>query len=59
MGIRTFRKDANDNVKKAQKNGLPEDMAKDAEDKIQKLIDSCIVKIDKHLEGKEKEIMTV
>ena len=59
VGIRTFRKDANDNVKKAQKNGLPEDMAKDAEDKIQKLIDSCIVKIDKHLEGKEKEIMTV
>ena len=59
VGIRTFRKDANDNVKKAQKNGLPEDMAKDAEDKIQKLIDSVVVKIDKHLEAKEKEIMTV
>jgi ribosome recycling factor len=59
VGIRTFRKDANDNVKKAQKNGLPEDMAKDAEDKIQKLIDSYIVKIDKQLEIKEKEIMTV
>jgi ribosome recycling factor len=59
VGIRTFRKDANDNVKKAQKNGLPEDMAKDAEDKIQKLVDSFVVKIDKHLEAKEKEIMTV
>jgi ribosome recycling factor len=59
VGIRTFRKDANDNVKKAQKNGLPEDMAKDAEDKIQKLIDSFVVKIDKHLEAKEKEIMTL
>ena len=59
VGIRTFRKDANDNVKKAQKNGLPEDMAKDAEDKIQKLVDSYVVKIDKHLEAKEKEIMTV
>ncbi len=59
VGIRTFRKDANDNVKKAQKNGLPEDMAKDAEDKIQKLVDSYVVKIDKQLEVKEKEIMTV
>jgi ribosome recycling factor len=59
VGIRTFRKDANDNVKKAQKNGLPEDMAKDAEDKIQKLVDSFAVKIDKHLEAKEKEIMTI
>ncbi|MFM7015417.1 MAG: ribosome recycling factor [Bacteroidota bacterium] len=59
VGIRTFRKDANDNVKKAQKNGLPEDMAKDAEDKIQKIVDSYVVKIDKHLEAKEKEIMTV
>ena len=59
VGIRTFRKDANDKVKQAQKNGLPEDMAKDAEDKIQKLIDSYVVKIDKHLEAKEKKIMTV
>ena len=59
VGIRTFRKDANDKVKQAQKNGLPEDMAKDAEDKIQKLVDSYVVKIDKHLEAKEKEIMTV
>jgi len=59
VGIRTFRKDANDNVKKAQKNGLPEDMAKDAEDKIQKIVDSYVVKIDKQLEIKEKEIMTV
>jgi ribosome recycling factor len=59
VGIRTFRKDANDNVKKAQKNGLPEDLAKDAEDKIQKLVDSFVVKIDKHLEAKEKEIMTL
>lgn len=59
VGIRTFRRDANENVKKAQKAGLPEDLAKDAEDKIQKLVDSYIVKVDKHLETKEKEIMTV
>lgn len=59
VGIRTFRKDANDNIKKAQKNGLPEDMAKDAEDKIQKLVDTFVIKIDKYLEAKEKEIMTV
>jgi ribosome recycling factor len=59
VGIRTLRKDANDNIKKAQKAGLPEDICKDAEDKVQKLTDSFIIKVDKHLEVKEKEIMTV
>jgi ribosome recycling factor len=59
VGIRTLRKDANDNIKKAQKAGLPEDICKDAEDKVQKLTDSFIAKVDKHLEVKEKEIMTV
>lgn len=34
-------------------------MAKDAEDKIQKLVDTFVIKIDKYLEAKEKEIMTV
>lgn len=59
VGIRTLRKDANDSIKKAQKAGLPEDICKDAEDKVQKLTDSFIAKVDKHLEVKEKEIMTV
>jgi ribosome recycling factor len=59
VGIRSARKDANDHIKTEQKNGLPEDMAKDAEDEVQKLTNAYIGKIDKHLEVKEKEIMTV
>lgn len=59
VSIRNLRRDANESIKKAQKNGLPEDMAKDAEAKTQKITDDFISKVDKHLETKEKEIMTV
>jgi len=41
------------------KDGLAEDLAKDAETKIQQITDTYIVKTDKILEIKEKEIMTV
>jgi ribosome recycling factor len=57
--IRNLRRDANELIKKEVKNHLPEDMAKEAEAKIQQLTDSFIQKIEKHLEVKEKEIMTV
>ena len=57
--IRNARKEANDHVKKLQKDGLSEDIAKDAEDDVQKMTDSYIAEVDKHLERKEKEIMTV
>jgi len=59
VGIRTARKDAMEQLKKLQKDGLPEDAAKDGEAKIQTLTDSHVVKVDKHIEQKEKEIMTV
>jgi len=59
VGIRNLRREANDNIKKAQKSGLPEDLAKDGEAKTQKITDDFISKVDKHLEAKEKEIMTV
>jgi ribosome recycling factor len=59
VGIRTLRREANDNIKKAQKSGLPEDLAKDAEGTTQHITDDFIKKVDKHLELKEKEIMTV
>lgn len=59
VSIRNLRRDANENIKKAQKAGLPEDLAKDAEAKTQKITDDYIAKVDKHLEAKEKEIMTV
>lgn len=57
--VRNIRRDANEAIKKLQKDGLPEDQAKAAEGKVQNLTDDSIAKIDKHLEAKEKEIMTV
>ncbi|MFN5182977.1 MAG: ribosome recycling factor [Bacteroidota bacterium] len=59
IGLRSARKEAIDEIKKLQKDGLPEDEAKDAETKIQQLTDNYSTKCDKHLENKEKEILTV
>jgi ribosome recycling factor len=59
VGIRNMRRDTLEHIKKEQKKGLPEDMAKEAEHKVQQTTDSYIQKVDKHLEVKEKEIMTV
>lgn len=59
VGIRNLRKDANEQIKKLQKDGLPEDEAKGAETKIQTMTDNNVAKVDKHVEQKEKEIMTV
>ncbi|MDQ3047327.1 MAG: ribosome recycling factor [Bacteroidota bacterium] len=57
--LRTLRKEANEELKKLQKNGTPEDEVKEGEAKVQTLVDSYVLKCDKHLEIKEKEIMTV
>jgi ribosome recycling factor len=59
IAIRNIRKDAMEGIKGLKKNGLPEDEAKDAETKIQNLTDGTVTKVDKHIEQKEKEIMTV
>jgi ribosome recycling factor len=59
VSIRTARKDANDEVKKLVKAGLPEDEGKEGEAKIQTVTDAFTAKVDKHLEQKEKDIMTV
>lgn len=59
VGLRSARKEAMEEVKALQKKGLPEDEAKDAETKIQQLTDTYAGKCDKHLEQKEKEILTV
>lgn len=59
VGVRNLRKEANEQIKKLQKDGLPEDEAKGAEARIQTLTDANVSKIDKHVEQKEKEIMTV
>ena len=58
VGIRTVRREANEQIKKESKS-VPEDVVKDLENKIQQLTDQFIVLVDKHVEGKEKEIMTI
>ena len=59
ISIRNSRRDAIDQLKKMQKEGLPEDMEKDAEAEAQKIHDKYIKKVDEMLAAKEKEIMTV
>jgi len=59
VAIRNIRRDAIEQIKKLQKNGLSEDAAKDAETEIQALTDKFITAVDKHLAAKEKEIMSV
>ena len=59
VSIRNARRDANDAIKKEQKNGLSEDLAKSAEDDVQKVIDETSKSIDTIAEAKEKEMMTV
>ena len=59
ISVRNARREAIENVKKLVKEGLPEDMEKDAEDEVQKIHDKYIRKVDELLLEKEKEIMTV
>ncbi len=59
ISIRNIRRDTNEELKKMKKEGLSEDLAKDAEEKVQKATDSFIKKIDDLLETKEQDIMTI
>lgn len=59
VAIRNIRRDAIEHIKKLQKDGMSEDAAKDAEKDIQQITDKYIGLVEKHLEAKEKEIMTV
>lgn len=59
VSIRNARRDANDELKKLKKDGLPEDLEKDAEGQVQKLTDKFVKDVDDMLAAKEKDIMTV
>ncbi len=60
VAIRNIRRDMTDNLKKIEKSeNLPEDTVKDNQDKIQKLTDKYTGLVDKAVETKEKEVMTV
>ncbi|KYP14316.1 ribosome recycling factor [Flavihumibacter sp. CACIAM 22H1] len=59
VAVRSIRRDAIEQIKKLQKDGLSEDAAKDAEKDVQELTDKHIALVEKHLAQKEKEIMAV
>ena len=60
VAIRNIRRDAMDSIKKMEKAGdISEDDLKQGEEKIQKITDKMIEKVDKAIETKTKEIMTV
>ncbi|HPM12893.1 MAG TPA: ribosome-recycling factor, partial [Bacteroidales bacterium] len=59
VSVRNIRRDANEMLKKLQKDGLAEDVAKDKEAEIQKITDATIVKIDEKVVAKEADIMKV
>lgn len=59
ISVRNARRDAIEGLKKAIKDGMPEDVEKDAEAKVQKIHDRYMKRIDEVLAAKEKEILTV
>lgn len=60
VAVRNVRRDANDDLKKLEKNGeITEDELRGLGDDIQKLTDSSIAKVDELVKEKEKEILTV
>jgi len=59
VAIRSIRREAIEAIKKLQKDGLSEDLAKDSEKTVQELTDKFSALVEKHLVQKEKEIMTV
>ena len=60
VAIRNIRRDANDTFKKMEKaDEISEDDLKDATEKIQKITDKAIEKVEKAVENKTKEILTV
>lgn len=59
VAIRNIRRDANDSFKKLTKGEISEDEVKDLEDAVQKLTDKYIKDVDKAIDEKSKEILTV
>lgn len=59
VSVRNARRDAIEGLKKAIKQGMPEDVEKDAEATAQKIHDKYLKKIDELFAAKEKEILTV
>ena len=59
VAVRNIRRDGNDTFKKLKGTEVSEDEIKDLEDELQKLTDKYIAQIEKAVEAKSKEVMTV
>ena len=59
VAVRNIRRDGNDAFKKLKGTEVSEDEIKDLEDELQKLTDKYIANIDKAVEAKSKEVLTV
>jgi ribosome recycling factor len=59
IAVRNIRKDANEKIKRSKSEGISDDEIKTGEAEVQKLTDSFIVRIDRLMEAKEKDVMTV
>src|SRR3954452_19905039 len=59
IAIRNIRRDAIEEIKKLQKDGLSEDIAKDYEKRVQEITDRYIALVEKHLAAKEKDVMSI
>lgn len=59
VSVRATRRDCNEELKRMKKDGLSEDLEKDAEAEVQSLTDDFTKKIDAMFEVKEKDILTV
>lgn len=59
VAIRNIRREAIEQIKKEQKDGLSEDAAKDGETSVQAITDKHIALVDQHCRDKDKEIMTI
>ena len=59
VAVRNIRRDGNDSLKKLKGGDISEDEIKDMETQLQKLTDKFIKEVDKSVESKSKEVMTV
>jgi ribosome recycling factor len=59
ISLRNARKWANDELKRMLKEGLPEDIEKDATENVQQMVHDFSLKVDKVMAAKEKDVMTV
>lgn len=59
VAVRNIRRDGNDHLKKLKGSDISEDEIKDMETQLQKITDKYIKEVDKAVESKSKEVMTV